>query len=377
MWVSGCALSVARQHRLFENNSWREKGMKDKDRQRPRKWTFRKIVLVVASVIVGAPTLFTLGLLTWDGGFAVSPHQALVPGVQLNLRTVVTARGPVQYDLYGTKGPVVLSLHAGLGGADQGRLFASFLQGDGFRILSPSRPGYLGTPLSSGKTLEEQADLFAALLDTLKIEKVGVLSASSAGPVAYMFAARHPERIWGLVAIDTVSRPNPGGTFGGSGLQTAFLDAVGQKLAKLTAQISLQSVVAQTLDETAHFSSAQKDQRVAYIMNTPRMREFFEALFDTTFPYDQRRVGTNNDAAQSQGMQSFSFARITAPSFIVHGTQDGDVPFAHGVYASEHIPGAEHYWMVNGGHLDFWLSPDAEKAQDAVRTFLRQHAPVE
>jgi pimeloyl-ACP methyl ester carboxylesterase len=350
--------------------------MNVKDRQQPRKWTFKKIALVVASVIVGVPTLFTLGLLAWDGGFAVSLHQALVPGVQLNLRTVVTARGPVQYDLYGTNGPVVLSLHAGLGGADQGRLFASFLQGDGFRILSPSRPGYLGTPLSSGKTLEEQADLFAALLDTLNIENVGVLSASSAGPVAYLFAARHPERVWGLVAIDTVSRPNPAGTFGGSGLQTAFLNAVGQKLAKLTAQISLQSVVTQTLDETAHFSGAQKDQRVAYIMNTPRMREFFEALFNTTFPYDQRTVGTNNDAAQSQEMQSFSFASITAPSFIVHGTQDGDVPFAHGVYASEHIPGAQHYWIVNGGHLDFWLSTDAEKAQDAVRTFLRQHAPV-
>lgn len=350
--------------------------MKEKDRQQPSKRTFKKIVLVGLSIILGVPTLFTLGLLAWDGGFTVSPHQVLLPGVQLNLRTVVTARGPVQYDLYGTKGPVVLSLHAGLGGADQGRLFASFLQGDEFRILSPSRPGYLGTPLTSGKTLEEQADLFAALLDTLSIEKVGVLSASAAGPVAYMFAERHPERVWGLVAIDNVSRPNPGGTFGGSSLQTAFLNAIGQKLAKLTAEISLQTVVAQTLDETARFSSAQKDQRVAYIMNTPRMREFFKALFNTTFPYDQRTVGTNNDAAQSRDMQSFPFARITVPSFIVHGTQDGDVPFADGAYASEHIPGAQHYWMVNGAHLDFWLSPDAKKAQDAVRTFLRQNAPA-
>lgn len=349
--------------------------MQQQSRQRSRKWTFRKIGLAVAGVIVGAPMLFTLSLLVWNGGFEVSPHQVLVPGVQLNLRTANTARGPVQYDLYGTTGPVVLSLHAGLGGADQGRLFASFLQDDGIRILSPSRPGYLGTPLTSGKTLEEQADLFAALLDTLHIEKVGVLSASAAGPVAYMFAARHPERVWGLVAIDTVSRPNPGGTFGGSGLQTAFLNAIGQKLAKLTAQVSLQTVVSQTLDETTQYSSAQKEQRVTYIMNTPRMRRFFEALFNTTFPYDQRTAGTNNDAAQSQEMRSFSFAKITAPTLIVHGTKDGDVPFADGVYAAEHVTGAQHYWMMNGGHLDFWLSPDAEQAQDAVKMFLRQQAP--
>ncbi|WP_220199722.1 alpha/beta fold hydrolase [Ktedonospora formicarum] len=186
--------------------------IKKKDTQRAVRRPLKTIILVGVSILVGAPTLFLLGLLLWDGGFEVGPHQALLPGVQLNLRTVTTVRGPVQYDLYGTQGPVVLSLHAGLGGADQGRLFASFLQEKEFRILSPSRPGYLGTPLSSGKTLEEQADLFAALLDTLKIKKVGILSASAAGPVAYAFAERYPQRVWGLVAIDNVSRPKPGGT---------------------------------------------------------------------------------------------------------------------------------------------------------------------
>ena len=62
-----------------------------------------------------------------------------------------------------------LSVHGGLGGADQGRLIADWLAGEGYRILSPSRPGYLGTPLASGATVEEQADLLAALHDTLEI----------------------------------------------------------------------------------------------------------------------------------------------------------------------------------------------------------------
>ncbi|MFL5704295.1 MAG: alpha/beta fold hydrolase [Ktedonobacteraceae bacterium] len=351
--------------------------MEKKDKRRAMRRPMKRIVLVGGSILVGAPTLFLLGLLIWDGGFAVGPHQVLLPGVQLNLQTVTTARGPVQYDRYGTQGPIVLSLHAGLGGADQGRLFASFLQEKGFRILSPSRPGYLGTPLASGKTLEAQADLFAALLDTLKIKKVGILSASAAGPVAYMFAERYPQRVWGLVAIDDVSRPDPGATFGGSGLQAAFLNTIGQKLAKLTAKISLQSVVAETLNETAHFTSEQKAQRIAYIMKTPHMRQLFEAFLNTTFPYGERTVGTNNDAAQSLAMQSFPFEKITTPSLIVHGTLDGDVPFADGVYAAERIPGAQHYWMVNEDHLGFWLSPDAAQAQQVVITFLQQHASQE
>jgi pimeloyl-ACP methyl ester carboxylesterase len=333
----------------------------------------KKIVLVAAIILLGAPTLFTLWLLTWDGGVAVGKQRVLLPGVQLNLQTVTTALGLVEYDLYGTKGPVVLSLHGGLGGADQGRLFASWLQGDGFRILSPSRPGYLGTPLASGKTLEAQADLFAALLDTLHIEKVGVLSTSAGGPVAYTFAARYPERVWGLVSIDGVSRHDPEKS-SSSVMQTAFMNSIGQKLVMLTADISLQSMVSGTLDETSHFTSEQKAQRIAYIMNTPKVRTFFKAMLATTFPYSERTAGTDNDAAQARTMQPLPFARVKAPSFILHGTLDGDVPFDDSVYASEHIPNAQHYWMMNGDHLGFWLGPDATKAQDVARTFLQQHA---
>ncbi len=59
-----------------------------------------------------------------------------------------------------------------MGGYDQGRAALSFLDENKYKLICPSRPGYLQTPLESGKTLEEQADLFAALLDKLGIEKV-------------------------------------------------------------------------------------------------------------------------------------------------------------------------------------------------------------
>jgi pimeloyl-ACP methyl ester carboxylesterase len=194
--------------------------------------------------------------------------------------------------------------------------------------------------------------------------------------VAYTFAARYPHRVWGLVSIDGVSRHDPEKS-SASVMQTAFMNSIGQKLVMLMAHISLQSMVSETLDETSHFTNEQKAQRIAYIMNTPKMRAFFEAMLTTTFPYSQRTAGTDNDAAQARVMQSLPFARIKASSFILHGTLDGDVPFGDGVYASKHIPGAQHYWMMNGDHLGFWLGPDAGKEQDIVTTFLQQHAPKE
>jgi pimeloyl-ACP methyl ester carboxylesterase len=332
----------------------------------------RRIVVIAVVVLIGVPALFILGLLAWDD--TPAERRVLLPGIEVDLHTAQTALGPVQYDMYGTSGPVVLSVHAGLGGADQGRLFAGWMQDDGFRILSPSRPGYLGTPLSSGRTPQEQADLFAALLDELGIEKVGVLAASAGGPVAYTFAARHPDRVWGLVSVGAQSRPKPGPE-PGSSARTVFMDTIGDKLVRMTATFSLRAVVTSTLDETSTFTDEQKAQRSDHIMTTPEVRELFAAMLDTTFPYDLRNDGTRNDATQVRTMAPLPLAQITAPTLIVHATQDGDVPFGDGMNAEQQIPGAQHFWMQDDDHLGFWLSPAAQPAQDVARGFLLQHSP--
>jgi pimeloyl-ACP methyl ester carboxylesterase len=73
-------------------------------------------------------------------------------------RVVHTRRGPVEYAEVGA-GPAVLCLHGAMGGYDQSLLLARSAGAPGFRYLAVSRPGYLGTPLSRGRTPEEQADL--------------------------------------------------------------------------------------------------------------------------------------------------------------------------------------------------------------------------
>ena len=58
------------------------------------------------------------------------------------------------------------------------------------------------TPLQSGRTPQDQADLYAAILDTLDIERAVVLGFSSGGPSAVHFAARYPDRTTSLF-LDT------------------------------------------------------------------------------------------------------------------------------------------------------------------------------
>lgn len=107
-----------------------------------------------------------------------------------------TVRGIIEYKIHGeapymlvlpgTPGPV----HATLGIENKY---------PGFGKIFVSRPGYCRTPLKSGKTAEEQADLCMALLDYLKISAIVVYGISGAGPVALNLALKYPERVKALL----------------------------------------------------------------------------------------------------------------------------------------------------------------------------------
>ena len=106
-------------------------------------------------------------------------------------RTVSTASGPVEYAERG-EGEPILSIHGTLGGWDQGLVAGEYLRVNGFRIIAPSRPGYLGTPLSTGRTFAQQGDALAALLDVLEIDRIIVFALSGGGPAGYELAVEAP-----------------------------------------------------------------------------------------------------------------------------------------------------------------------------------------
>ena len=83
---------------------------------------------------------------------------------------VATRHGPIEYTTWG-EGPPVLVIHGAGGGYDQGVSIARAFGGDGFRWISPSRFGYLRTPLSADASTADQADAFADVLDALNIKR--------------------------------------------------------------------------------------------------------------------------------------------------------------------------------------------------------------
>ncbi len=118
-------------------------------------------------------------------------------------RIAETAAGAIEYADAG-HGPPVLVIHGASGGYDQGLLIAAENFDMGFRIIAPSRFGYLRTPFPRDASPAAQADAHAALLDVLNLDRVIVLGFSAGGRSAIQLALRHPEKVSALILESVV-----------------------------------------------------------------------------------------------------------------------------------------------------------------------------
>ena len=298
----------------------------------------------------------------------------VLPGIPIAPRVTDTDLGPVEFDLTPGDGPVVLG-SGGVGGVRGARLQLEWLDPGRYRLLSVSRPGFLGTPLSSGPGVEAQADLFVALLDRLQIERAAVVSLSAGGPAGYLLALRHPERVAAMIAIDSVSGRHHVPESAGPVAQTIFMNSWTQGLFGTLARRRPGWMLRQVLRDTGYYTKSQLRAHLEFTLATPEALAFGRALLGTFFPYGPSKAGADNDTALFRALPRLPLEHVRCPVLVVHGTHDADVKFHHGVYAFEQIPGAERVWIEEGSHVGFWLSPHARAAQEAARAFLERQRP--
>ena len=110
---------------------------------------------------------------------------------------MILSYGNIEY-LDRGDGEVLLVCHGIFGGFDQGYESLKDLTKD-FRILSPSRFGYLNSHVLGKGTPEEQCKAYIELLDKLNIDKVFIVGTSAGGTVAIRFALDYPNRCKGLI----------------------------------------------------------------------------------------------------------------------------------------------------------------------------------
>lgn len=295
-------------------------------------------VIAIGAVLLGRMT-YTYRL--WKRGE--------VERVRSQSQIVETARGPVECLIEGS-GPAVLIAHGSPGGYDQAAAFAKLIESQGQTFIAVSRPGYLRTPLAAGETPEEQADLYVALLDALKIQSAAVMGISGGGPSALQFALRHATRCRGLVMISGVTR-------------RYYEQKVRQTLP------GWKRLIADVYDRLLVF-----DPMLYLILSLTRLQYRPGAtasadLVRAVMHYPLRKAGYENDMRQFEALPERPALPVSVPTFVMHGTRDDEVPFTDAQWLVEQVPGATFLAIAGGTHMAFYIH--ASSVMPKLRSFLK------
>jgi len=287
---------------------------------------------------------------------------------------VQTDLGPIEYDIRGS-GPVVLHFHGATTGHN-GWFFLKHLVDAGYTLLSPDRPGYLGTPLQDNGTPEAQADLAAALLNSLDIDRVAVVGISGGGPPALQFALRHPDRTQALMLLAAISKRTP---LSSDQLNsTAYRLLMSSHFQNVTYFLLHQAMkrmpryALRSFIRTETTYDAEKGRRyLRQILDDPDQRQQVMKLADALVPASPRLDGLTNDIEVQETLNDLPLDQIRTPTLIVHSRHDGDVPYENATYAHSQIPNSTLGTVDQFGHLVWLGDPDVTAdLQSRIEEFL-------
>ena len=289
------------------------------------------------------------------GVLLVAGMYLLVQGIRCNRATKEKLKQLSEYDAktislsYGDmsyvdkgNGEVILSVHGIFGGYDQAfdtcKDFAS-----GYRILAPSRFGYLGSDMLGSGTPAEQAIAYAELLDRLGIDKVYLLATSAGGSIAIRFALDYPERTKGLILYCSAMPP-----------------AV--KPAKYA--------------EYAGPPAFLCNDYAMFLMNPlfePVMGMDASTIY-SMLPVGERKAGVILDASitnpdMARNYDSYIIEDLQVPTLILHAKDDKLASYADVEKAWDRFPNSTLVSFETGGHL---MVGHEEEVKDAVMAFVKE-----
>ena len=320
---------------------------------------------MMTGVLIGLSVLVVIILLFYFFPYRFLEAVGLVPYIiykqiyisrQLRKsRFFVTSRGNIEFIFKGNNGPVLLYIHGSPGGCDQ-----NIDPTQKYRVLTPSRPGYRRTDISVGKTPEQQADSFKALLDTLEIDKVFIMGVSGGGPSSMHFAAKYPEKTLGLILFEAVS------------FSQDFIKKDEALINSWDFKLFIQLL----------FMTSFGNERLAKMMlpnekNRLRLLEkkenivLLKKIIWSIWPMSIRRLGIKNDYKQFTNL-NIPYDKISSPVLILHGDEDINVDIEHAKHANKAIDNSSLYILREADHM--MHATHSEEIEKQIESFISNHS---
>jgi len=241
----------------------------------------------------------------------------------------------VHYEVSGA-GPALLLGHSFLCSGAMWREQVPALARD-HQVINPDFRGHGGSgPVAGPFTLYDAVADAVALLDHLQIERAVWIGLSIGGMVALRAAVRHPERVAGLVLLDTAAGAETGWRrlryrAMATGVRTIgmrpFLPPIGRLMFGPTTHRERPELVREWLERIA-------------AQDVPSMLRGLDALLTRDSVLD--RLGD-----------------ITAPTLVLVGAEDRSLPPPVSRRIHEQIPDSRFGLVPNAGHLAALEQPEA------------------
>lgn len=279
---------------------------------------------------------------------AIGRAHAGVDGRQSEI--VQTRFGPLEYAEAGA-GPPFLMIHGTGGGFDQGLRFAGRLAAEGYRVIAPSRFGYLRSAMPDDPSSENQADALVGLLDALGIGEIAVAGGSAGALSALQFAIRHPDRCAALVPIVPATyAPDRPPARPWSPLQTFIAGAV------LRSDFLFWAAIVALPDTMIRTLLATDPGLVSAA--SPAERARVHAILRGILPVSARAEGLLNDAALAGDPAPMALRDITAPTLAISLEDDRFLTADAARHIAAEVAGARLIVYPTGGHV--WVGRDDE-----------------
>jgi 2-hydroxy-6-oxonona-2,4-dienedioate hydrolase len=271
-----------------------------------------------------------------------------------------TSFGPIDFAELGDGKPVLV-LHGTGGGYDQGLDMTAALTDEGFRLIAPSRFGYLRTALPADYSAAAQADAYAELLDRLGVERCAVIGISAGAWPALHFAVRYPKRCSAVVLlVPATDLPRKVRILGGVLTRLFACDFLGWAAVRLSDVFpALRGMMVGTPARVVRRASPKEKRRIRSI------------LFDS-LPAHARLDGIRIDIAQCSPDSACALADVACPVLAISTEDDAFETAGRAREVAAAVPDGTVVIYSSGGHA---LVNRYSQALRETAIFLKRERP--